>query len=212
MALITEAQFRTEYPQLIGTAENTRLADAIGKASAVMAMYCDWGLNDSAVYSFETSAYTRFPAPRHDNPSVIDLPHGYVTSITSAHIDPDWLSDIAGAYASGDEVASGDRLLDTKTRELWIGSSASPNSQWSYTERANKIILVGGFAASTTQAEVVWACCVIVRHILGLARMDQVTTLTQGGQSMTRSDIDALVPSSARHILDCYRVWRSSVG
>ena len=213
LALITAAQFREHYPLLTGTGEDTLLDKLIARADQLMAAFCSHPTNDSKVHTLESSTYTIYPRPRHDEPAVLDLPHPLVSSITSAYIDPDWRSDLSTAYGSGDAVASGDRLLDAVARELWISSTASPFPAWSSVPRANKIVMVAGFAAATATPEFIAMAAMAARHLLDLTKTLGITAITQGGgQSATLGDAAQLLPAAVKEHLGPWVVWAGRVG
>jgi hypothetical protein len=186
------------------------LATLIARVSALMALHCGWPQTDGVLYTFESATYTMYLSPRPGNARVIDLPHPLVSAITSAHIDPDWGSDIASGWGAADAVASTDRMLDTRQRELWLATDALPYANWSPVDRANKIVFVAGFLSATP--DIVAITATAVKHMLDLRRVQGSLNLTQGGQTVTRTDGDNLLPALVRDALTPYVVWSSRVG
>lgn|GEM_PF-4051815 len=179
-------------------------------ANALMAEFCGWPVSDAGTYTMESATYTAHLRPRPGERRVLDIPHGLITAITSAHMDPSWNVSIASAYGAAAEVAAGYRVLDARARELWLGSTATPYSIWRTDARANRVIYVGGFAADAP--EILPIAADAVRHLLERPRVGSAVAISQGGQSVTRSDSDALLPASVRNALAPWVVWSSRVG
>jgi hypothetical protein len=205
MALITAAQFREHFPALTGTAEDTLLDTLIGRADDLMAAWCGYPPYDSGggLHSLEDQTYTFYPSgPAWDEPRKMILPIKPIQSITSAYVDEN------EDYGSSTQVASGDMVLDGFRGEIWLTPDAS--SSWATGGRANKITVVAGFAS--IPAGLVAIAAAEVRHLLDLRRVQGQGQVTQGGQSTTRNDLDALVPQLVRDGLAPYVIWSSRAG
>ncbi len=204
MALITAAQVREHYPQIVGTGEDTLLDTMITRADGLIAAYCGYPAYDGGtVRTLEDQTYTLYlDGPRFTEPQCLDLGIRPVVSVTSAHVDSAW------DYGSDAQVATADMVLDARAGLLWLRSDAS--SSWEDSPRANKVVIVAGFAS--TPPDLVAAAAMLVRHLLALRHQQGVGTFSAGGQSATRSDADELVPAAVREALAPYVLGGSRVG
>ncbi len=212
MALITPDELRVHFPQLKGTGEDLRLADVIASADALMALFCGWPPTVEGFHTLELAEYELFLAPRHGNYSVIDIPHGAPQLVDAAYIDPEWRDHISVQHPASTLVADSYLHLDRRSRELWIGSNATPYSQWSTVPRANKVDLQAGLSATPTPFDLVVLAATATRHLLDMPRFGSAAAVTQGGQSYTRTDFESLLPASVRNTLMPYVWWGSRVG
>lgn len=208
MSLITAAQVREHFPALVGTGEDSLLLTLVDRADALMASFCGWPVPGTpsapTTLTMVSSAYTRvYDGPAWDDDHRIDLGHPWVASITSAAVDSsgDW------SYATA--ITPSDLVLDTRAGALFLKPSSS--SAWYNTSRSNQVVFTAGFAA--TPPDLVATCAMMVRHLLSLRRVNLgETAASQGGQSVTRADADALVPAGVRNALAPYVLWSSRVG
>jgi hypothetical protein len=122
--------------------------------------------------------------------------------VTSAYVDE------TEAYGASTAVAAGDMVLDGNRGEIWLKPSAG--SAWATGGRANKVVVVAGFTAAPPDLVAIVASQ--VRHLLDLRRNQGQPQITQGGQSVTRSDLDSLVPAPVRDLLGAYVIWSSRAG
>lgn len=212
MALITPAQFRTHFPQLVGTNEDVRLTELIAEADALMALFMGWPRTVLGFYTCELTDYVSYPTPRIDNPNVLDLPHGAAQQLEEVFIDPDWLSDLAGSYGAATSVSLTKVLLVRATGEVWLSTSATPYGAWSTVPRANKIEYSAGLTAVPMPFDIVALCASAVRHLLDQPRFGSAAAVTQQGTTITRADAEAYLPASVRSALAPFVWWGSRVG
>lgn len=144
----------------------------------------------------EDSTYTLYlPGPSRSEPRKLELPVRPVVSITSAYSDPQ------EDYTSDTQVAAGDMVLDSNLGEIWLTPDAS--SSWSVGGRANKIVVIAGYAS--TPPDLVAICAVLVRHLWNLRN-------TQGRDNIQQQpDGQTLIPKPVQQMLGPYRVWRAVV-
>lgn len=201
--LITAAQFKEHYPLLTGSGENAVIETLIGRADGLLALFCGFPVADDGTRSLTSKTYTRYPkGPRTDAVRALELGIRPVISITSAHVDPDW------DYDTDTEVAAGDMVVDGAQGTLLLKRSAS--AAWSTELRANKVVLVAGFAAAPD--ELVALAAAQVRHLWDLRRTQGQVSAQFGGDQVTYSDAVALIPESVRALLGPYILWESRLG
>lgn len=203
MALITASQVREHFPQLQGSADDVLLDTLIARADGLMALWCGFPRPDAGAHTLAAATYTFFPrAPDPDEPRRIALPLYPIASLTTVHVDPDEL------YGASTLVAGGDLLLDGQAGEVWLTRQSTRT--WASSGRANKFVVVGGFAA--TPPDLVALAAGVVRHLLDRRRAQGTQAQTQLGVSVTNNDPDALLPEAVRDMLGQYVIWSNRVG
>jgi hypothetical protein len=170
-----------------------------------MAAWCGFPRPDSGTYTFEDVTYTFYPSgPSPDQPRRLRLPVYPIVSVTSAYVDEN------EDYGASTAVAAGDMVLDGARGEIWLTPDAGSAWAAGAGHRANKVTVVAGFAS--TPSDLVAIAAAEVRHLLDLRRVQGQGQVTQGGQSTTRNDLDALVPQLVRDGLAPYVIWSSRAG
>jgi hypothetical protein len=199
MALLSAAEFRGYYPLLTGTAEDTAVGTVVSSVGALMARTCGYPRSDAGTWTMESATYTRYydgPTLRH--PRCLDLGLWPVVSVTSAHADADW------AYGADTLIASGDLVLDGARGLLWIAptTTGSAATAWLDVARANKVVLVAGYA--TVPDDLKWLCAQAVRHAWDRRRVQGVSAHQMGGDQQTVTDTDDVLPEAVRRGLYTY--------
>lgn len=203
MALITASQVREHFPQLQGTADDVLLDTLIARADALMALWCGLPRPDAGAHTLAAATYTLFPrAPDPDEPRRLSLPLYPIVSLTTVHVDPDEL------YGASTLVPSGDLILDAGAGDVWLTRQSTRT--WAGSGRANRFVVVGGFA--TTPPDLVALAASAVRHLLDRRRNQGAVAQTQLGVSTTNNDPDALLPDAVREMLGQYTIWSSRLG
>lgn len=169
-----------------------------------MAASCGYPLPDSGGHTMEDVTYTRrLDRPVYGHPLAIDVGVLPIVSITSAHIDENW------SFGADTEVDSGDLEVDAARGWVWLKPNAAFGS-WATAPRSNKVVVVAGWA--TTPPGLIALGAAAVRHILDGNRTGAVVSMTQGGQSITRQDADAILPRAVVDGLGAYRNWGAFAG
>jgi hypothetical protein len=204
VALITAANVLEHFRQLTGTAENATLTTQIDRFDALAAMFCGWPVPDNGTPTMTAQTYTRYyDGPSLDQASRLDLGHPVIASYTSAAVDS------AGDWSYATAIPSSDLVLDTVGMALWLKPTSS--NAWYTSPRSNKVVFTGGFSA--TPPNLIAAAALGVRHLLtlrGTPLGERATT--QGGTSVSRDDMDALLPHAVRDALVPYIHWGSRLG
>ena len=200
MPLITAAQFRDQFPALIGTGEDTRILELVDRADALMHAWLGMPVPQNGVRTLETTQYElRLDGPSVMYPRALDL--GSNLFAAPSEVASSTLWDWSDDFAS--EV-----YYDAPRGLLWLNPTASHS--WVDAPLGNRVVTDGGWL--TAPDEVVAATVFVVRKLIDLPRTQGVAALTQGGQSVTRTDLEHLIPLEAQHALQPYICWGSRVG
>lgn len=182
----------------------------IVQADSLIAAYCGWPVNNDGIRTLESSDYTRYPLPRHDEPRALD--HGLieVSAVNDVFVDDLW------EYGAGTEITNAAYLkIDNDERVIWLTPSA-PHA-WSAAARANKLTLTAGFVAtpsggySTAPADLVAIVAAEVRHLWDLRQTQGTISTNKGEHSTQRDAADQahLLPKAVRALLGPYIRWSS---
>jgi hypothetical protein len=208
---VTAKDFRDRYPALSSTAQDALLGRLIPQVDSAIARFCGWPQTDAGICTLEEATYTMYPTPRSSQPR--ELPVGLpLVSITSAHISEVW------TYDSASLVASGDLLLDTELRAVWL--TPSHGGEWSEVPRANKLVVVAGYDAtpdgsgySTAPGDLVHIVCRVIRHLWDLDQAQGKLSMSAEGKSSQRieSELKRLIPELAADALAAFIRWSTRV-
>lgn len=190
MALCTAAEVRAYMPDLSGTAEDTALDVFIARIGQAFAEWCGYpAASVGGTPSMESATYTRYYDPARavrwqGGIQYLALGIHPVTSVTSVFDDPDL------AYASADEIVSGDRGLDGSNGRIYLlpTSSASFSATGS---RAIKAVFAAGYA--TVPAGLKHAACLAVRDAWASRHSAQPSGLPGSNRGPWSDEVAALL-------------------
>lgn len=207
MALITATRLRDYYPALVGSADDPRLDAVIAQVDALMAAYCGYPRTDTGVHTLEDATYTLHLA--HDgvsDPRILKLPVRPIASLTSVNVDSSWTYGSATAYSTTTDVT-----YDAQAGEL-LCKPLGTLGTWSTSSRANKVVVVAGYATTPAGLEVIAAAA--VRDLLDRQRQGDKLSGSSAGQSWTRQQhAQHLLSDAVRASLDAgYTLWGSRAG
>lgn len=201
MGLITPAEFRSFYPVLTGTGEDTRLGVLIDAADALASRWCGFPPADDGSQTFQDVTYTTYPSPAVSDPRCLALGIRPVVSVTTAHVSDDW------SYGAADLVDSADYVLDKPKGRLHLLPNAT--ALWATGLRVNRVVLVAGYA--TVPADLKEAIAALVRHLIDTAPPNQ-TSYTAGGQTQSRAPATGPMPEALEGRFASFRFGSALVG
>lgn len=197
LALITPAQFRTRFPQLSGTGEDTPLTEICADADALMAAWCGFRPYNGTARSMASQSYSlKYSRPAAFDPRALCLCTHPVTAVSSVTVDT------TGAFA-GDEttlVEDTDFVLDEEEGILL----RIDGDVWPVAIKGILVEFTAGYA--TTPAGLLAIAAAEVRHLWNLRNTQGETAYTMGPDSATLADFDALIPAAVQQALAPYRV------
>lgn len=196
MALITAAQFKEHYPQMAGTASDTRIDTIIARADALMAAYCGYPpySGGGGARSMTSQSYVTYhDGPSATEPDVLCLCVRPVTAIGSIYVDTTRVYGASSAFVSGVDFERDDLL------GILVLLPAAART-WSAGFRSIKASFTGGFV--TTPPDLVALAAMTTRHLWDLREVQGETAYGIGGDTATRTDFDAAIPASVRAMLD----------
>lgn len=206
MSLLTPAQVRELYPTLVGTSEDLRLGALIDEFDALAAAYCGYPRPDSGPYTLASATYTLYLDHDGGDPRILRLPVRPVVSITSVNVDATWEHGADTAYSTSTDVT-----FDAREGVLLCKHGGTLNA-WGVGVRANKVVLVAGYA--TAPAGLVSIAAAGVRDLLDRQKAGDKLSASAGGQFFSRAGgANHLLSDSVRAALDAgYTLWGTRAG
>lgn len=207
MPLITADQLKARLKDYTGTAQDDVHADLIDRADALMAAYCGFPHPDGATApTLVDATYTFYldgPSSRH--PRRLKIPMRPIVSVTSLHDDPDW------DYGAADLIDSSGYVLDAEAGVLWL--RADSGEAFSRSPRAQKIVVVAGFADPLADGHLlVELCALTVRHLISAPQRLGLQSMSSSGTTQTLAEQSDLLPRSVRMGLGEYRLGGALAG
>ena len=205
MAIITAAEAKAYIPTLSSgsTADDTLLADLIGKFDQLAAAFMGYPQQNSGAVSIESGTYVE----RLDGPGgrELYLAAKPVTSITSIYDDPD-----QEYTAAADLVAASDYTLYGLEGLVMMDHDASEGTWRKGTRSAIQVTYVAGYSGGTMPQAIKHAACLQVAHWYGARAHIGRTNVSMGGQSANLMSLE-LLPET-RQALNPYRLATCWVG
>lgn len=200
MSLATALQVREHYPSLVGTGEDALLDLLIARADGLMAAYCGYPACDSGYHTLEDVTYTLYLEATDEDARILRLPVRPVQSVTSVNVDPTWTHGSDTAYTPASDVLAVDGALYLKP----TGALAA----WSPAPRANKVVVVAGYA--TTPPALVAITAFAVRSLLDRGVSADLLSASAGRGSYSQGAAAHLLPDAVRAALDTgFSLWRT---
>jgi hypothetical protein len=203
MPVVTVATFKASLPgtPLALTDDDAAFATELALAEGDLAAACAWPVADDGSHGFETATYTAYlDGPETSRPNILRLPVPHVASITSVHQATDDVYDTSAL------VASTDYALQSPGELVSLRSGLST---WWSLHRAQKVVLVGGWAEGAAPASVQSAVLAQARHRwLTLRPAAGRTQTTVAGKSVSRQDASEAVSPIALAIAQASPLWR----
>lgn len=163
-----------------------------------MAAYCGIPANAAGRRTLEASAHVAYPVPADSEPAVLPLRYAPIpVSDVTVRVDELWV------YGTDTLVDEDDYLYDAATGNLYLRPTGS--SSWSASPRGNQVSFTAGYDLTTVDAEdhpLVSLVALTVQALLDRPHSQGRANSTIGGQSMSTSDADQILPAAVRAALD----------
>jgi hypothetical protein len=204
MALLTAAQVREHYPQLVGTGQDPLLDTLIARADSLMAAYCGYPLTDSGIYTLEDSTYTEYLSADPSTPGIVRLTVTPVQSITSTYADETWGWDATTL------VPSTDRAYESRSGIVWLLGTSTTRTSWTEGYRSVKVVYVGGWA--TPPAGLIAIGAMAVRDLVDRGFGGELLSASTSRQTVSRGQAGHVLSEAVRGALDAYVLWGRRAG
>lgn len=196
MAILTAAQFKAHFPQLVGTTEDTIIDGIIAEVDDLIASYIGFPETDAGGHTMMSSTYTLYldrPAPQEQRALCVCL-HPIVT-ITSVNIDADW------AYGAATLLVAGTDYTHDSQHGLVLILPDSTYT-WPTAYRATKVVLVAGYTTAPAGLRAIAAAA--TRHLWNLRQVQGQSAMGFAGDSVTLTDTEVLLPAAVKDALQAY--------
>lgn len=192
--MITAANFRTRYPQLTGTTEDSTILELAADADDLIAAFC--GMPEpiaGAGHTMQLATYTVYvDRPSAMEPSALCLCVRPIISITSINVDA------TRVYGAGTLLVAGTDYTFDAVQGIILQTYGSLFS-WPTTFRATKVVLVAGYAVTPPGLRSI--ACATVRHLWNLRAVQGESAFGIAGDSATLTDTDVLLPQAVKDAL-----------
>lgn len=201
MSLITPEELLEHYRGLVD-ADSELLPKLIDRADSLMATFCGLPPYDSGggARSLAANTYTLYLDAPTGQPERLDLGVRPLVSVTTVHVDA------TRAYAAATELTEGTDF----DADLQLGLLVRAyGSTWPVGWRSSRVVCVAGF--ETAPPDLVVLVAASVQALIDRPNLQQLQSSTIGGQSVSPTDLDHMLPAAVRAELErSYAIRRCS--